>query len=251
MNEANSIAKTDPPLKGQPSRAERLAVVVVSTWAATALGAVITELLAEGNESTVDLAIPVGIAGALCSRAWTSRRSALPTLWLLMNCLVAAFYTEIFLSSMAFPPSPVGILLTLTWLGLLPVVLVLAVLRGRPAYRLASTAIVLVGALLAWNGWHIGHCVRVWRQEGWLLQVLHEAMATQQTEPSCGPRFVEVDRGDNPPVRAAIYWLASHGDVNGVVYDPTREVERKEKARAWLYGARAQHLFGPWYMFGN
>jgi hypothetical protein len=52
-------------------------------------------------------------------------------------------------------------------------------------------------------------------------------------------------------VRVALYRFAAHGDVDGIVYDPTGEVARAEKSRGWLYGARAWHLFGPWYRFAN
>ena len=57
--------------------------------------------------------------------------------------------------------------------------------------------------------------------------------------------------GDDPPLRVAFFLDASHGDVDGFVYEPSGRVTDPAVCEPWLYGAHARPLFGPWYRFAN
>jgi hypothetical protein len=191
------------------------------------------------------------LAGSGAALPWILRRwlwpwPLVPVTWLLINCLIAAFWTEINFPAMQFPPSLPPMLLMLVWMPLLAFISWSAI-RRRGTARLCSALLVLASLVVAWEAPHIGQCVRILRQEQQLLSDIREAMAV----PENSQGRVAVDRTEDPPQRAAIFWIESHGDVNGVIYDPTGAVVDRGKVRSWLDGAHAWHLFGPWYGFAN
>src|SRR5262249_42194424 len=111
----------------------------------------------------------------LCGRrlsAWP----VVPCLWLALNCLMAAFWTEIPFPAMQFPPAPHSLLLDVAWLLLLVSVAWLALRRRSWRRRVVSTVLVGTGLLIAWNGPWLGHCSRILRNERHLLQAIATAM---------------------------------------------------------------------------
>ena len=113
--------------------------------------------------------------------------------------------------------------------------------------RIVALATVGCGIVVGWEALWLGPMFHVWwRQDGYLAQA-RAALADPPPPPACGPKYIEVDHSDAPPVRVAFFVFAAHGDVEGIVYDPTGLAA--EKPRDWLYGARPCHLFGPWYRF--
>lgn len=169
----------------------------------------------------------------------------LATLWLVANCAIIAFWPG---SPMSW--FPLSALAALIWpvaaLGFLVASLAWRVPLRR---RMVAVATVLAGAAIGWKSQRLGPLFHVWwRQDSYLAQA-RAALAHPSPPPECGPGWIEVDHSDSPPVRTAFFWFAAHGDVDGIVYDPAGKVATGQQQ--WLYGARAWHLFGPWYRFAN
>lgn len=145
---------------------------------------------------------------------------------------------------------PQDVLLVLAW-PIVAVALPLAILAWAAPLRrrMLALATALAGAVIGWESWRLGPMFHVWwRQEAYLERAL-AALANPPPKSDCGPGPIQVDPADTPPVRVAFFWYAAHGDVDGVVYDPTGLAEGKRCD--WLYGARPRHMFGPWYQFSR
>lgn len=174
-----------------------------------------------------------------------SNRQHLATLWLLANCAVIVLWPA---SSMYW--FPLGCVAMLAW-PVVALVLLVATLAWPVVLRrrIVAVATVLAGAAVGWESRHLGPIFHVWWREDFYLEHARSALAHPSPRGDCGPGWVEVDHSDSPPVRAAFFCFAAHGDVDGFVYDPTAQVATGRQE--WLYGARARHLFGPWYRFAN
>ena len=174
-----------------------------------------------------------------------SNRQHFASLWLLANCAVIVFWPAslmhwfliVGVAMLAWPVMALILLVaSLTW----PVVL---------RRRMIALATVLAGIAVGWQSPHLGATFHVWWRQDFYLEHARSALAHPPPRGDCGPGWFEVDHSDSPPVRAAVFCFAAHGDVDGFVYDPTAKVATGRQG--WLYGARAWHLFGPWYRFAN
>ena len=182
-----------------------------------------------------------GTKGLLASgRLW------LPILWLVANCFVVTFSVELMplLVCVVFPGMAV-------WMAAGVLLLWLALSHGPGWRRPVGTWLVVLGGVVALTVPWSGDCMWVLAQQRFLLNQIHAAFAHPGMAPTCGPGWIEVDRSDDPPVRAAVFRFAAHGDVIGVIYDPTGVALNREHTERWLWGAHARHLFGDWYSFAN
>ena len=136
---------------------------------------------------------------------------------------------------LAWPVVALALLLaTLTWAAV-------------PRRRMLAFATALAGTVIGWESPRVGPLFHVWWRQAAYLERARAALANPPPPSDCGPGPIQVDPSDTPPARVAFFWYAAHGDVDGIVYDPTGLAE--QKPRDWLYGARPRHMFGPWYRF--
>lgn len=172
-----------------------------------------------------------------------SNRQHWATLWLLANGALIVLWDP------WIDASPLCIFVLLWPLAIITLLLLAASWQASVARRLVAIATVVAGAVVGWQAPRLGTMFHVWWRQDHYLQRARAALA-ETTEPMQGVLCpLEVDRSDSPPVRVAFFWFASHGDVAGLVYDPSGRV--LDGRQAWLYGARARHMFGPWYRFTN
>lgn len=186
-------------------------------------------------------------------RPWLERWSLLlPALWLVANCADVATPRDLWIDIVL---SPCCLVLFVAEKLYYPAAatLILMSLRYAPHWRsrLLAVALIAAGVLLGWNRAYLGGCFNIWRQESSLLARIHAAMQAPPRDSYPHVGDIAVDRSDDPPVRAAVYWQAIHGKCFGAIYDPTGAVLDPAKTRRWLYDSEAWPLYGPWYGFSN
>ena len=172
--------------------------------------------------------------------------------WILWNCLAVVFWMELV---WAWCLLLLGMLL---WVVFLPALLWITWVQPASfKVRVGATAVILAGAYLGNQGSRWGPLLRVWWNASRYQQEAETALASQASGLATSGLAAafgswHVDLSDEPPVRAASFWFASHGDVDGFVYDPTGQIGQIGDSRhPWLYGSRTWHLFGPWYRCRN
>lgn len=173
----------------------------------------------------------------------SNRRQHFATAWLLANCAVIvlwpgslmAWYPEIILAVLAWPIVALTVMLaTIMW----------SVPLRR---RLIAIATALCGIVLGWESVRLGPMFHVWWRQDAYLEQARAALLKPPPPSDRGLGYIAVDHSDAPPVRVAFFWFAEHGEVDGLLYDPTGLAAGK--AQDWLYDARPRHMFGPWYRF--
>lgn len=186
---------------------------------------------------------------------WWLLRSA--AWWFALICVLALFFVDIWVLAIGN-----SCFTQVLWLALIAglqlvaplVILVVAVrqlcsvksVRGHLSRFLLSLLLLVAGNVLSVHALFLGNCFYVWRQEAQLLDAVRTLIASPPPE---GYDDVSVDRRDSPPVRAAIYYWEAHGDLTGILYDPTGGDQAK--VRGWISNAWTMHLYGPWYRISN
>ncbi|MFT4511485.1 MAG: hypothetical protein ACI89X_002032 [Planctomycetota bacterium] len=183
----------------------------------------------------------------VCQETSARKRSSLnrrlPTLWLLANCAIIALWPGSLMSLF-----PLGCCAMLLW----PIagLTVLTMAASQPCSvrrRLPAITAVLAGGVIGVLSPIIGPAFHVWWRQTEYLEVARAALANPSQPLEFVHAWIEVDEADTPPIRVAFFWFAAHGDVDGLVYDPTGLVT--SGPQQWLNGAHAWHMFGPWYRF--
>jgi hypothetical protein len=172
-------------------------------------------------------------------------RQHLATAWLLANGALIVLWRPPGLSPFLLVGSPIIMLALLAW-PIVAIVLVLSAIRWPvpPRRRVLAVATAMCGSVVGWQTMWLGPMFHVWWHQDAYLERARAALA----DPPPPSGFdVRVDHSDTPPVRVAFFWFAAHGDVEGIVYDPTGLVE--SRPRVWIHHAHLRHLFGPWYRF--
>ena len=171
-------------------------------------------------------------------------RQHLATAWLLANCAVVVLWPGSLMNWW-----PILDLALLAW-SIVAIAMLLATALWSVSLRRRAVAIAttLAATVVGWESVLLGPMFHVWWRQDVYMQQARAALANPPPPPQGGPGYIQVDHSDTPPIRVAFFFFAAHGDVAGIVYDPTGLADAKPQD--WVYGHRPHHLFGPWYQFG-